>query len=362
MIRNLLMVGFAVLLAFTGNIAGQQTSDSKTRQGLPASSPIEGAYTTGIGLPSRRAQTRTESNGRELITEITETHDLDGGIRTSRETTTETVRSDDSIQTRQEVFEPDAQGKRRLVETTQIDVQTFNDGSSRRVANTMSADLNGHFGLSSREIQETRSLSPGVKQTDTSIYVPGINQPLSESERLQQTERQVSPTVTQSETTHFFRDGNGRWQATETRNEEGRNTEGERVAEETVRRISDNGTLTLSEKRVTRESRNNGQEETVTERYWQGTQRVSLNYPLELNERVRLTTSPTPDGGQQTIREVEGRNPIAPNEPLRIVERTVETSRQIGPDRWEIQRQVFFLDGNGRLAPVLIEKGESVGK
>jgi hypothetical protein len=168
--------------------------------------------------------------------------------------------------------------------------------------------------------------------------------------------------VTQTETTQFLRDGNGQWRATETRNEEVRTAGGERVAEETVHRLSDNGTLTLSERKVTRESKGSGQDQTVTERYWQSTQRLSLNYPMELNERVRLTTSKTPDGGQQTIREVEGRNPIAVNDPLRIIERSVETLRQIGPDRWEVERQVFFLDGNGRLTPVVTEKGESVGK
>jgi len=335
------------------------------RQEPPASassSTIEGSYIGGVGVPSRRTQTRTESNGRERITETTERPDLNGALKLSRETATETVRSKDSIQTKLEVFEPDAQGRRRLVETTQIDEQTLSDGSSRRVADTMSVDLNGRLSFSSREIQESRSLSSGVKQIDTSIYRPGINQPLLESERLQQTERMVSAEVTQTETTQFLRDGNGQWRASETRNEEVRTAGGERVAEETVHRLSDNGTLTLSEKKVTRESKGSGQEQTVTERYWTSTQRLSLNYPMDLNERIRVTTSPMPDGGQQTVREVEGRIPIAVNDPLRIIERSVETLRPIGADRWEVQRQIFFLDGNGRLTPVVTEKGESVGK
>ncbi|HET9943382.1 MAG TPA: hypothetical protein VFR05_08575, partial [Terriglobia bacterium] len=83
---------------------------------------------------------------------------------------------------------------------------------------------------------------------------------------------------------------------------------------------------------------------------------------LELSQRVRSTTSATADGGQQTVREVEERDPVNPNAPLRVTGRTVDTIRRVGPDQWELQRQVFALDGNGRLVPVATEKGQATGK
>ena len=356
MIRSFQSVaGIVVLLVAPAIAAVQQTG---TRQGPPASptsSTIEGSYVAGAAVPLRRVQTRTSSNGREVLTETTETLGPDGRMKMSQETTTETVRTGaDSTQTKRDVFAPDAQGRPRLTETTQTDVQTSRDGSSRSVANTMTSDANGRLSFSSREIQETKSVSPTVKQTDTSIYRPGVNQQLVESERLQETERKVSSSVTQSESTRFSRDGNGRWQATEARNQEVRTAGAGRITEETVRVIGENGTLALSEKKVTTQSKSGGQDQAVTETYT-GTRQ-------ELSQRVRTTTSTTPDRGQEIVREVEARNPAAPNAPLRVVERTVETTRQIGPDRWEVQRQVFGLDGNGRLTPVLTERGQSVGK
>lgn len=355
MIRSFQSVaGIVVLLVAPAIAAVQQTGIRQGPPPSPTSSTTEGAYAAGAALPSRRVQTRTTTNGREVLTETTEAPGPDGRMKMSQETTTETVRTGaDSTQTKRDVFVPDAQGRPRLMETTQTDVQTSRDGSSRSVANTMTSDPNGRLSISSREIQETKSVSPTVKQTDTSIYRPGANEPLVESERLQQTERKVSASVTQSESTRLVRDGNGRWQAAEARNQEVRTAGAEQITEETLHRINDKGTLALSEKKVTTQSKSGGQDHAITETYT-GTR-------LELSQRVRTTTSTTP-GGQEIVREVEARNLATPNAPLRVVERTVETRRQIGPDRWEIQRQVFALDGNGRLIPVLTEKSESVGK
>jgi hypothetical protein len=349
------IAGIVVLFAAPALALAQQTGTSQGPPASFASSTIEGSYAPGNGVPSRRVQTRTESNGREVITETMETPDVDGRFRMSVETRSETVRTGaDSTRTKLDVFVPDAQGRPRLLETTQTDVQTSRDGSSRSVANTMTSDVNGRLAIASREIQETKSVSPTVKQTDTSIYLPGVNQALLESERLQQTERKISPAVTQSESTRFLRDGSGRWQATEARNQEVRTSGASRVTEETVQRIGDNGRLALSEKKVTTQSKSGGQDNTVIETY-SGT-------GLQLNERVRTTTSTTSDRGQQTVREVEARHLGEANAPLRVIQRTIETVRQIGPDRWEMQRQVFALDGNGRLVPVLTEKGQASGK
>jgi hypothetical protein len=266
----------------------------------------------------------------------------------------------DSTQIKREVFAPDAQGRSRLVETSQTEVQKSAGGSSRSITNTMAPDVNGRLVLAGREVEETKSVSPTVKETYKTIYRPGVNEPITESERLQQTERTVSKDVTQNETKRSERDANGRWQITETRNAEVRVTGSERVAEETVQRLNDNGALALTERKVTKQSNANGRDETVTETYLAPAQgRGSSGGRLELDQRVRQTTASSPGGEQQTIREVEGRSPGSPNEPWRVVERTVETLRQIAPGRFEVQRQVFVLDANGRFVPVLTEKGEA---
>ena len=115
---------------------------------------------------------------------------------------------------------------------------------------------------------------------------------------------------------------------------------------------------------MTRRSMVNGQNQILTEIYSQAISGSvgGLDSQLELNERLRITTVTTPDGGRQTIQEVERRNLAAPNDPLRVIERTVETVRPIGLDRWETQRQVFALDGNARLVLAVAEIGDAAAQ
>ena len=80
---------------------------------------------------------------------------------------------------------------------------------------------------------------------------------------------------------------------------------------------------------------------------------------LELTQRVRRTTRPTPDGGSQAIEEVEERVPGSPSDPIRIVRRTVETVRKVDAQHWESDLQVFDLDLNGRLVLTATEKGSA---
>jgi hypothetical protein len=227
------------------------------------------------------------------------------------------------------------------------------------VENTWRADLNGHLGLFQRQVTEERSISPNVTQKDTSIFRPGVNEPLLEQERYQETERQVSKDVVQNESTRFARTGNGQFRPVEVKSSEVRKTGATESAEELVKRIDANGVLNPAERNVIRRSSANGREEVVSENYLQAASRPTGQ--LDLYTRTRITTSATSDGGRQTIQEIERHDP-APNGPLKVVERTVETVRPLGNDRWETQRQAFHLDANGRLVPTVAEQGQSVGK
>ena len=164
------------------------------------------------------------------------------------------------------------------------------------------------------------------------------------------------------DTTQLTRDINGRWQPNETRRVEIREVgPSERWEEETIRRPDANGTLLLSERNVTHRFEANGAQQAVIETFSPdspGFYRSDRH--LTLRERVRVSTTPTPDGGRQTIEEVERRNEAAPSDPVRVVRRVVETVRHVGPDRWIAERQVFERDVNGRLALVSAEREERV--
>ena len=121
------------------------------------------------------------------------------------------------------------------------------------------------------------------------------------------------------------------------------------VTESVTTRRDLNGRDAVSEKVVTHRARTKNEEQVVIETY------VPFMYAdrLELNRRVRRVTTVTQDGSQ-TVEETEERNPVAPSEPLRVVQRSVTTLRRSGNDSYVSERQVFEPDGNGRF--VLVRK------
>ena len=159
--------------------------------------------------------------------------------------------------------------------------------------------------MTSRRVEETRSVAPGVQQTDTTLLLPTPERSLGEVERVQSTEHQINPTVVRYDTTHLLRDLNGRWQPTEARSGEIRGVgAAERVEEETVQRPNLNGALMLQDKIVTRRSESNGEERVVIETYSQGAEGfVRSDSRLALSQRVRRSTTVRADGGRSMSRK-----------------------------------------------------------
>jgi hypothetical protein len=361
-IEHLAGVGFWIVIASAAAI-GQQRDPSVSpgpkapvESAVTRTSPAEGA------LPSRRVETRSETGGREVRTEIVESPDSDGRLRPSTEAVTETSRkAPNVVHTKRDVFGYSAPGQRSLLETSESDQEILSDGSTRTVQNSWTPDSNGRLGLTSRQIQQTKAITPDAKQTDTAVYRAGADNALQESERIQQTERQVGPDLLRTDSTRSVRDQNGRFQRTEERSQEVRTTgPSQRVEEETVHRLDADGKLSLSERNVTRRSTANGQDQLVKETFSKNVgPSMRSDNRMELTERVRRTTTTAADGSSQTIEEVEARNPVSPNDPIRMVRRTVETIRKVDAERWQTDRQVFVLDVNGRWVLSTAETGKA---
>ena len=118
----------------------------------------------------------------------------------------------------------------------------------------------------------------------------------------------------------------------------------------TTRRNRDlNGREVVSEKVVTHRDRTSDEERVVIEIYLPSMEAGRL----ALSQRVQRVTTVT-DDGSQTVEETAEPNPVAPGEPIRIVQRSLTTVRKSGNDSYVTERQVFEPDGNGRL--VLVRK------
>jgi hypothetical protein len=361
--------GICFCIVITSTVAtGQPRSETtgQRHQG-PAGSVIERTYAAGDLAPWRRVQTRSESGSREIVVETFEVPDLEGRLAPIQEIAMETIRTaPGTAQTRRDVFRFPADRRRRLLETTESLQETLPNGDTSAIHNTWASDLDGRLRTTSRQIEQTRAAAPDVRQTDTTLLVPYLNETLRETERTEYTERRINPGAVRHDSAHLVRDVNGQWQPIETRHGDVREigaSERIRIAEETIQRPDMNGKLAVDESNVTRRYNANEQDHVVIETYApyeDGWPRSDSRLPL--SQRVHRTTTATADGGRYTVEEVEGRSRVAPNDPMQVIRRTVTTVRQIGTDRWVTERQVFERDVNGRLQLLFNDTEERIGR
>jgi hypothetical protein len=323
-------------------------------------SVTERTYLRGGLAPARVVERRiVESDGRETVVGTEERPDADGRWTPIEQIVHETNRSaDGSVRTTRTVSGFDFDRRRTLLERTEGIESPSVNGIARSIEDTWVADINGGLGLASRRIEERNTVDSDVRQTSTTMLTRGINGALQESHRTAQTARRLDPSVVRHETAHMDRDPNGRWTAVAAHSADVR-SEGE---EETVHTPDTNGRLVPSERIVTRRSGSDGQEQVIVETYSQGAEGfMRSGGRMALSRRIRRTTTTTADG-ESTVEEIEARSRVSPSDPMRVVQRTVVTVRNIAPDRRVTERQVFELDVNGRLAPVVRETEETLAK
>lgn len=110
-----------------------------------------------------------------------------------------------------------------------------------------------------------------------------------------------------------------------------------------------NGRHEVSERVVTHRARSGEEERVVIETY---TPSIEAGR-LALSQRIDRVTTVKADG-THTVEETAELSPVAPSEPLRVVQRIVTTVRRAGTGGGVIERQVFEPEASGRL--VLVQK------
>src|SRR5688572_32612148 len=108
-------------LVFTSEAAAQSKSETTAQgQKAPATTVVERTYLGGDFMPWRRVQTRSESGGREVVSETLEEPGIEGNLAPTQEMVTATnPAAPNTTQTRRDVFGRALDGPRRLLETTE---------------------------------------------------------------------------------------------------------------------------------------------------------------------------------------------------------------------------------------------------
>jgi len=356
--RRQQIVGLCFSIVITSVAAGAQPrGDPAGPSPVPATTVTERTYRNGSALPFRRVERRTESGGRKVFIETAEATGIEGTWEPVEEVVTDTSRG------QRDVFRFDLDGRRKLAETTRSE-ETQVNGRTRNVQRTWVADLDGRLTLTSGYVEETTSIAPGIRHTDATVSRLSPEGTLRQAERSQSTEQQVSSAVVRHDSTYSLRDPNGRWIPTESRSGETRGIGStERVGEETIQLPNVNGRLVVRDTVVTRTSESNTEHRVVIETYSQDAEGFGRSDSrVALRERVRRSTTVTADGGRSIVEEVEARNVAAPEDPMRMIRRTVTTMRSVGAGRTITERQMFERDPNGRMVLVADDTQETTDR
>jgi hypothetical protein len=333
--------------------AGQQTT------GRPAARVVERADVSGVALPWRLLQATNQTGDRETTIETEQMPNTDGRMVPVRETVVEVIKAGRVVRTSSETFDFAMSGQRRLLETRES-IESSTEGRVQATDTTWRSDLNGRLAISER-ITEDASVTPDARRTERTTHRPDLDGRLRPMERREHAERRVAPQGVQVTTTESQVDVNNRWQVIEVRNRDVRSTGATEETEETILRRDLNGALSERERRVSRLTRQDGREDLLIETFTDGGVGDPFRSSIRrtLTSRIRRTTSPRADGGREIVEEVEERSLVAPEDPLRIVRRSVETARRTGWGRWEIERQLFERDPNNRLVLTSSENEET---
>ena len=315
----------------------------------PASRVIERTDVSGgAATPWRLVQTTRQSGDRETTTEIEEAPNTDGRMVPVRETVVEVIRAGTIVRTTVQTFGVGMSGQRLPLETRESVEEQPAAGRVRSTDTIWRPDANGRLAVGERIVDETLT-APEGRRMERTIHRPDLNGQLRPMERTEHVERYNASQEVRSTTTESQVDVNNRWQVTEVRNLDTRTIGTTEDAEETIQQRDLNGALWERARTVSRATGRNGREDLVVETFTHDPYLSGSSTRPSLSARVRRTTTPRADGGRQIVEEVEERNPVAVDDPLRIVRRVVETMRRTGAGGWETERQVFERDPNNRL-------------
>src|SRR5437867_5631713 len=117
------IAGFAFCFGLTSAAFAQQKSESQTSKGppqTPAESTTVRSSPGGTVAGSKLVRTRTESGGREVVTDVVDLPGTDGRCQAATKTTTAPIgMRSDTVKVKRNVFGNGPQGPLSLIETSE---------------------------------------------------------------------------------------------------------------------------------------------------------------------------------------------------------------------------------------------------
>jgi hypothetical protein len=315
----------------------------------------------GTVNPTRTRETHSEANGRVIDKKSVEAVGPDGRYVPDLDTETESVRVDEkTVRTIERTFGRGADGQRALVREKQEVSRSLPDGEQKVEREVSNPDANGTLQVVQRELQDSRQVSPDVRETKTTVLTPDVNGGFAPTVQIEERQKRSSDGSVEFKKSTQLSDGAGHWQPGEVREGTSQPENGQvRRKEERVLRPDPNGQLATVERTVSRQTESGpGEKRDTVETY-------SINVPgtagdgsLQLVQR-ETTVRRTAGAGGQTTLQVERPNPGAPSDGLHVTDEIIDIVSLGASGVVEQKRTVLTRNSAGRLGEVWIDLGKT---
>lgn len=338
------------------------------KKGAPAQKPQKPSTTTSVGGGTAAGQapvtsTVTKTAAGAEVQQVS-VPGVSGGARTLVDQQTETTRLNaHTTRTTTKIYGQDTDGNRRLIAVRQTDKTDLGGGKSREVTNYSERDQNDQFGVTRRTVSETVPTGPHSETTNVSVFTPAgeasgqmaLSQKIHEvTHKRKDGERTVS--------TLSRPDGNGSWAPTrKTETTVQKHADGTKTEEKNLYLTDANGTISLSQRVVTRDWKaKDGKEHKTVSTYVTppGATMTARGGGLELMQRVSTVKTVKKDGTIETRQQTAQRSLVAPSEGLKISGAVVDVASPTKSGTMRTQRTVYGENGNGQLQQVTVFGGE----
>lgn len=308
-----------VMILCAGPFVGARAQDSQSNKDESWTTTSESK--TEHTNPSRTMEIHSKSGNRTVDKQRVEVLGTDGHYQPASDTETETNKVNDfTTRTVVRTYRWDGNGRRQLWEVMEEEAQTTVGGDRKVTRTTSDLDLNGHFQVVQREIENTAKSGPDTQETKKTVYAADGNGGFNTLRETHEVEKRNADHSVEVKKTMLVPDGNGGWQIGEVKEQTIKEDGKKRTTEERVSRPDVNGKLSETSRTVGEETETaTGEKNSTVDTYSTQLPGSAGNGTLQLSRRV---TTKKDASGERTEEQIEEPDLGTPSNGLQVKAKT----------------------------------------
>jgi hypothetical protein len=251
-------------------------------------------------------------------------------------------------------------GQRTLTQETQEESRSFPDGGKKVMRTTSNPDGNGALQVVQRAEIDSKVVSPGVRDTKTTLFSADGSGGLAPSIQVEEREKQTDPNHVEFTKSTSLADGFGHWTLSEVREGSTRQEPGGgRTKDERVLRPNADGKMAVAERSVSKQSTGPGEHHDTTETYSTNVPGQAGDEGLRLVRRESTVRRTSGSGEHSTTRRVEQPNPGDPGAGLEVTQEAIDIVRPGANGVASQTSTILTPDSSGQLKAVWVDLGKT---